>query len=179
MSQFLTFNLTSRILRPLHSRSLRTVTLRARHLSSAIPTSRTTSITQFGFQSDLFRHGGQGQGQGHLDRPLFRFYSSSSGKDDDNDGSAAAANDQSEEIELEEGFRPDDVVSQSKLPATQIVPDTWPTVPVIAVNKHPVFPKFVKIVEVSDPKLMAILRRKVRLNQPYAGVFVKVCCLLF
>lgn len=59
------------------------------------------------------------------------------------------------------------------VPATQTVPDHWPVVPVIAVNKHPVFPKFIKIVEVTDEKLMAILRRKVRLNQPYAGVFVK------
>ena len=59
------------------------------------------------------------------------------------------------------------------LPATQTVPDIWPIVPVIALNKHPVFPKFIKIVEVSDPNLMAILRRKIRLNRPYAGVFTK------
>lgn len=59
------------------------------------------------------------------------------------------------------------------VPATQIVPDVWPIVPVLAINKHPVFPKFIKIVEVTDEGLMSILRRKVRLNQPYAGVFVK------
>ena len=35
------------------------------------------------------------------------------------------------------------------------------------------FPKFIKIVEVTNPNLMDILRRKVRLQQPYAGVFVK------
>ncbi len=57
--------------------------------------------------------------------------------------------------------------------ATQTVPEVWPTVPVIAVNRHPVFPKFIKIVEVSDEALVSLLRRKVRLNQPYAGVFVK------
>ena len=34
--------------------------------------------------------------------------------------------------------------------------------------------KFIKIVEISDERLMTILRRKVRLNQPYAGVFVKL-----
>jgi Lon-like ATP-dependent protease len=44
---------------------------------------------------------------------------------------------------------------------------------VIAINRHPVFPKFIKIVEVTDEGLMAVLRRKVKLNQPYAGVFVK------
>ena len=59
------------------------------------------------------------------------------------------------------------------VPATQSVPESWPIVPIIAVNKHPVFPKFIKIVEVTNPTLMDILRRKVRLNQPYAGVFVK------
>lgn len=37
-----------------------------------------------------------------------------------------------------------------------------------------IFPKFIKIIEISDERLMTILRRKVRLNQPYAGVFVKV-----
>ena len=43
----------------------------------------------------------------------------------------------------------------------------------IAINRHPVFPKFIKIVEVSNEELMSVLRRKVKLNQPYAGVFVK------
>ena len=60
------------------------------------------------------------------------------------------------------------------VPMTPQIPDNWPIIPVIAINKHPVFPKFIKIVEVNDEKLMTILRRKVRgLNQPYAGVFVK------
>ena len=59
------------------------------------------------------------------------------------------------------------------VPATQTVPDIWPIVPVIALNKHPVFPKFIKIVEISDPNLMAIIRRKIKLNRPYAGVFTK------
>ena len=43
----------------------------------------------------------------------------------------------------------------------------------IAINRHPVFPKFIKIVEVTEPHLISVLRRKVKLNQPYAGVFVK------
>eukprot|EP00095_Tigriopus_kingsejongensis_P004535 maker-scaffold1655_size32039-snap-gene-0.9 protein:Tk04535 transcript:maker-scaffold1655_size32039-snap-gene-0.9-mRNA-1 annotation:"lon protease mitochondrial isoform x2" len=64
--------------------------------------------------------------------------------------------------------------SSPNVPATQIIPEEWPNVPVIAINKHPVFPKFVKIIEISEPRLMGILRRKVRLNQPYAGVFVKL-----
>ena len=53
------------------------------------------------------------------------------------------------------------------------VPEDWPVLPIVAVNRHPVFPKFIKIVEVNDAKLIEILRRKVKLNQPYAGIFVK------
>jgi Lon-like ATP-dependent protease len=41
------------------------------------------------------------------------------------------------------------------------------------VNRHPVFPKFIKIVEVTNKRLVDILRRKVKLNQPYCGIFVK------
>jgi len=61
----------------------------------------------------------------------------------------------------------------SQVPSTVTIPDVWPLVPIIAVNRHPVFPKFIKIVEVTDQRLMDILRRKVKLNQPYAGIFVK------
>uniref|UniRef100_A0A6G1SA24 endopeptidase La n=1 Tax=Aceria tosichella TaxID=561515 RepID=A0A6G1SA24_9ACAR len=53
------------------------------------------------------------------------------------------------------------------------VPDKWPILPVIAVNRNPVFPKFIKLLEVSQPSLMELIRRKIRLSQPYAGVFLK------
>lgn len=53
------------------------------------------------------------------------------------------------------------------------VPDIWPQVPVIAVSRNPVFPRFIKMVEVSNSALVDLIRRKVRLNQPYAGVFLK------
>ncbi|XP_072261303.1 lon protease homolog, mitochondrial [Pyxicephalus adspersus] len=54
-----------------------------------------------------------------------------------------------------------------------VVPEVFPNVPVIAVSRNPVFPRFVKIIEVKNPNLMALLRRKVRLAQPYAGIFLK------
>ncbi|XP_073442422.1 lon protease homolog, mitochondrial isoform X2 [Dendrobates tinctorius] len=54
-----------------------------------------------------------------------------------------------------------------------LVPDVFPNVPVIAVSRNPVFPRFVKILEVKNPNLVALLRRKVRLAQPYAGVFLR------
>lgn len=53
------------------------------------------------------------------------------------------------------------------------VPDYFPHVPLLAVSRNPVFPKFIKMIEVSNPALCNLLRRKVRLGQPYAGVFLK------
>ncbi|KAI1301831.1 Lon protease -like protein, mitochondrial [Halotydeus destructor] len=57
--------------------------------------------------------------------------------------------------------------------ATVTVPEVWPQLPVIAVSRNPVFPKFIKIIEISNPHLIQLIRRKVKLNQPYAGVFMK------
>ncbi|XP_067252939.1 lon protease homolog, mitochondrial [Chanodichthys erythropterus] len=54
-----------------------------------------------------------------------------------------------------------------------LVPEVFPNVPLIAVNRNPVFPRFIKIIEVKNKQLMDLLRRKVRLAQPYAGVFLK------
>lgn len=39
------------------------------------------------------------------------------------------------------------------LPATMTVPEVWPSVPVIAINRNPVFPRFIKIIEVTIIKL--------------------------
>ncbi|KAM4707918.1 lon protease homolog, mitochondrial [Discoglossus pictus] len=67
------------------------------------------------------------------------------------------------------GYAPPIVTALTPL----MVPELFPNVPVIAVSRNPVFPRFVKIIEVKNPNLMALLRRKVRLAQPYAGVFLK------
>ncbi|KAK0057975.1 lon protease mitochondrial [Biomphalaria pfeifferi] len=56
---------------------------------------------------------------------------------------------------------------------TMSVPEFLPVVPVIAISRNPVFPRFVKMIEVSHPELMELLRRKVKFNLPYAGVFLK------
>uniref|UniRef100_A0A8C2Q3C2 Lon protease homolog, mitochondrial n=1 Tax=Cyprinus carpio TaxID=7962 RepID=A0A8C2Q3C2_CYPCA len=56
---------------------------------------------------------------------------------------------------------------------TMLVPEVFPNVPLIAVNRNPVFPRFIKIIEVKDKRLVDLLRGKVRLAQPYAGVFLK------
>nr|XP_056723551.1 lon protease homolog, mitochondrial [Euleptes europaea] len=57
--------------------------------------------------------------------------------------------------------------------APLMVPEHVPHVPLIAVTRNPVFPRFIKIIEVKNKKLVELLRRKVRLAQPYAGVFLK------
>ncbi|XP_061834420.1 lon protease homolog, mitochondrial [Nerophis lumbriciformis] len=54
-----------------------------------------------------------------------------------------------------------------------MVPEVFPNVPLVAVSRNPVFPRFIKIIEVKNKELMELLRRKVRLAQPYAGVFLK------
>ncbi|XP_075209800.1 lon protease homolog, mitochondrial isoform X2 [Lycorma delicatula] len=59
------------------------------------------------------------------------------------------------------------------VPATVVVPEVWPHVPLIALSGNPVFPRFTKVIEVSDPHLIDTLRRKIRLNQPYCGLFLK------
>lgn len=74
---------------------------------------------------------------------------------------------------IEEVSAEEPLGDNTNLPTTQTVPEVWPVVPVIAVNRHPVFPKFIKIIEINDERLMKIIRRKVKLNQPYAGIFVK------
>ncbi|KAL5287438.1 LONP1 family protein [Megaselia abdita] len=59
------------------------------------------------------------------------------------------------------------------LPATVAIPEVWPHLPLLATKRNPVFPRFMKILEVSNPMLIDLLRRKVKLNQPYVGVFMK------
>ncbi|PNJ18372.1 LONP1 isoform 7 [Pongo abelii] len=53
------------------------------------------------------------------------------------------------------------------------IPDVFPHLPLIAITRNPVFPRFIKIIEVKNKKLVELLRRKVRLAQPYVGIFLK------
>ncbi|XP_070604039.1 lon protease homolog, mitochondrial [Erythrolamprus reginae] len=57
--------------------------------------------------------------------------------------------------------------------APLVVPEHVPHVPLIPISRNPVFPRFIKIIEVKNKKLVDLLRRKVSLAQPYAGVFLK------
>ncbi|XP_011146818.1 lon protease homolog, mitochondrial [Harpegnathos saltator] len=70
-----------------------------------------------------------------------------------------------------DGDQPGDY--SASLPATVVVPEVWPHVPVIAINRNPVFPRFIKLIELTNPILIDLIRRKIKLNQPYVGVFLK------
>uniref|UniRef100_A0A1B6G104 Lon protease homolog, mitochondrial n=1 Tax=Cuerna arida TaxID=1464854 RepID=A0A1B6G104_9HEMI len=67
----------------------------------------------------------------------------------------------------------DDFAVHQSLPATVVVPEVWPHVPLIAVNRNPLFPRFIKLIDISNPMLIDLIRRKVKLNHPYCGVFLK------
>ncbi|XP_038221306.1 lon protease homolog, mitochondrial isoform X1 [Zerene cesonia] len=77
-----------------------------------------------------------------------------------------------EEEEIEE-IKEETPLFSSQLPATVAVPEVWPQVPVIAINRNPVFPRFIKLIEISNPALIDLIRRKVKLNQPYIGIFLR------
>ncbi|EGT60405.1 hypothetical protein CAEBREN_22196 [Caenorhabditis brenneri] len=54
------------------------------------------------------------------------------------------------------------------------VPANMPDVPILAINRYPLFPGFIKKVDiVRDEALKTLIRRQLQLKQPYAGVFVK------
>lgn len=67
----------------------------------------------------------------------------------------------------------DEYSTHHSLPATVVVPEVWPHLPLVAINRNPVFPRFIKLIEISNPALLDLVRRKVKLNQPYVGVFLK------
>lgn len=50
--------------------------------------------------------------------------------------------------EEEAEIKDDTPIFSSHLPATVAVPEVWPQVPVIAINRNPVFPRFIKLIEV-------------------------------
>lgn len=53
------------------------------------------------------------------------------------------------------------------------VPDFFPKVPCVAIARNPLFPRFVKMIEVNDKALMDLIRRKVHLNIPFIGIFMR------
>lgn len=88
----------------------------------------------------------------------------SSGHDDDGSGGGGHDNPDSKVP----------VVLQAGNPLMAMeVPDKYPIVPLIPVSRHPLFPKFIKMLEITNKDLVELIRRKVKLNQPYAGIFLR------
>lgn len=59
--------------------------------------------------------------------------------------SVGSKNDPSEE---DPEIKDETPIFSNHLPATVAVPEVWPQVPVIAINRNPVFPRFIKLIEV-------------------------------
>uniref|UniRef100_A0A0N5BV13 Lon protease homolog, mitochondrial n=1 Tax=Strongyloides papillosus TaxID=174720 RepID=A0A0N5BV13_STREA len=110
----------------------------------------------------------------------FRFSSSNKKNDDDDDNS-----DKKSDTLPNNSGKVYDIGSPSQTevsapilewgaPLKATIPDVWPDVPIIAINRYPLFPGFIKKVDiVKDEKLKELLRRKTALRHPYVGVFVK------
>lgn len=52
-------------------------------------------------------------------------------------------------------IKDDTPIFSNHLPATVAVPEVWPQVPVIAINRNPVFPRFIKLIEVGMSHFIA------------------------
>ena len=73
-----------------------------------------------------------------------RFFSTNRSE---NDGSGDDEGRQPKQVTGRENS--DEYPTHQTLPATVVVPEVWPHLPLIAVNRNPVFPRFIKLIEVS------------------------------
>ena len=84
---------------------------------------------------------------------------------------------------LDEGFDPferdgydaelDDHYQSTSLPGVvSAIPADIPIVPVIA-STNPIFPKFIRILEIQDKQMINLIMKNVELRLPYAGVFTR------
>jgi len=105
--------------------------------------------------------------------------SNPSSPSDGNSSSSSSSNDGKNPNNSDDGANePADsavpVVIQAGNPLMPVeVPENYPIVPLIPVSRHPLFPKFIKMLEITNKDLMELIRRKVKLNQPYAGIFLR------
>lgn len=72
--------------------------------------------------------------------------------------------------EYDDEFSDDEKADNLVVP--RAVPDFFPRVPIIA-TAYPVFPKFMKVFEVSDPRLIKLLEKNFEMGTSYAGVFTR------
>ncbi|KAL1453969.1 hypothetical protein WDU94_010269, partial [Cyamophila willieti] len=87
--------------------------------------------------------------------------------------SQGSSGDNGDDNSMKDIMPAEDISTKSNAIAAVAVPAVWPHLPLIAVSKIPLFPKFIKIVDIFDQPLIDLIKRKVNLNQPYAGVFLR------
>lgn len=75
-------------------------------------------------------------------------------------GSSGNGQDDGSAARPEEDFGP---ITQT-LPATVVVPEVWPNVPLVAISRNPVFPRFIKLIEVRNRILLYQLSDSISLN---------------
>ncbi|KAL2089798.1 hypothetical protein ACEWY4_014486 [Coilia grayii] len=124
---------------------------------------RSTSV--FGYTTEIAGHGGASVG---CQQRRYFYGNRGSGFSEDGAESGGAGGDESSG-DGGTGYGSPQMTALTPM----MVPEVFPNVPLIAVSRNPVFPRFIKIIEVKNKALMDLLRRKVRLAQPYAGVFLK------
>ncbi|KAI6179410.1 Lon protease-like protein, mitochondrial [Aphelenchoides besseyi] len=97
-----------------------------------------------------------------------RFFSNSR---NDDEGSTNDIHIEEEDPTISDAHPPDPF---QQSPSTVTVPDFFPNVPIIAINRFPLFPGFIKKVDiVKSDALKELIRRKVAMRQGFVGVFVK------
>lgn len=99
------------------------------------------------------------------------------GKKDDDDPPEKKKDEAEESKAAEESSHgssssPVQTPSMSALAPIQL-PDFFPQVPCIAISRNPLFPRFIKMIEITDKRLIELVRRKVHLNMPFVGIFLR------
>ena len=90
-----------------------------------------------------------------------RAFSTGSGGDEFSSAASSSDGGEDEGSGGEDGSPGPDVTVGGDLPPSMValspmtVPEVWPRVPVIAVRRHPLFPRFIKMIEVCMPSMNA------------------------
>jgi len=113
--------------------------------------------------------------QSSLHTSVMRLQNQNEPPDDFNSNSSSSGgnnNDDPNDSDLPPMGSPPPIPTMNALAPIQI-PDFYPKVPIVAVSRNPLFPRFVKMLEITNKDLMDLIRRKVHLNVPFIGIFMR------